>query len=88
MSTGKRNPKTHRTPEQAKYTSESQAYARSEKGKKGRADSGKARRIVGLKTGDSREVDHIQPKSKGGTNARSNLRVTSKKINRRKSDKA
>jgi len=44
----------------------------------------KARRILGLKPGDPREVDHIIPLSKGGTNAKSNLRAVSRKTNRKK----
>jgi 5-methylcytosine-specific restriction endonuclease McrA len=42
---------------------------------------------MGLKKGDPREVDHRKPLSKGGTNGKSNLRVTSKSANRRKSNK-
>jgi len=45
-----------------------------------------ARKIMGLKTGDPREVDHIIPLSKGGTNAKSNLRIVSRKTNRKKSN--
>jgi 5-methylcytosine-specific restriction endonuclease McrA len=44
----------------------------------------KARRKMGLKTGDPREVDHRVPLSKGGSNARSNLRVVSRRANRKK----
>lgn len=32
--------------------------------------------------GDGKEVDHKKPLSKGGSNSRSNLRVTSKSANR------
>jgi hypothetical protein len=35
-----------------------------------------------VEKGDGREVDHIKPLSKGGTNARSNLRVKAAKDNR------
>ena len=45
-----------------------------------------ARRKMGLKVGDPREVDHIKPLSKGGSNGASNLRVVSFKTNRRKAD--
>jgi 5-methylcytosine-specific restriction endonuclease McrA len=55
--------------------------------KKNRAAANRARRKVGLKPGDPREVDHKKPSSKGGTNKRSNLRITSKKSNRRKGKK-
>jgi hypothetical protein len=46
-----------------------------------------ARRNSGLKVGDPREVDHIKPLSKGGTNDPKNLRVVSKKTNRKKGNK-
>jgi 5-methylcytosine-specific restriction endonuclease McrA len=47
----------------------------------------KARRKLGLKKGDGKEVDHKKPLSKGGTNSRKNLRITSKKANRKKAAK-
>lgn len=43
-----------------------------------------ARRALGLKKGDSREVDHETPLSKGGSNGKNNLRAVSKKTNRKK----
>ena len=46
-----------------------------------------ARRKMGLKNGDPREVDHIKPLSKGGTNHKSNLRVVSRSKNRKKGAK-
>ncbi len=55
--------------------------------KKRRAARNKARRIMGLKKGDPREVDHIKPLSKGGSNKKSNLRVVSRRINRKKGNK-
>ena len=55
--------------------------------RKNRAAANRARRKVGLKPGDPREVDHKRPSSKGGTNRRANLRITSKKANRRKGKK-
>ena len=48
---------------------------------------GKARRVMGLKVGDPREVDHKVPLSKGGTNAKKNLRVVSRTTNRKKGAK-
>ena len=45
-----------------------------------------ARRKLGLKNGDSREVDHKNPLSKGGSNGKSNLRAVSRAENRRKFD--
>jgi 5-methylcytosine-specific restriction endonuclease McrA len=47
----------------------------------------KARRLMGLKTGDPREVDHKVPLSRGGSNTKSNLRVVSRTENRRKGAK-
>jgi 5-methylcytosine-specific restriction endonuclease McrA len=47
----------------------------------------KARREMGLAVGDPREVDHIKPLSKGGSNGKKNLRVVSFKTNRKKADK-
>lgn len=43
-----------------------------------------ARREAGLKVGDPREVDHVKPLIKGGSNIKSNLRITSRKANRKK----
>lgn len=48
---------------------------------KDRAKRNSARKAVGLKVGDSRQVDHKKPLVNGGTNARSNLRVVSAKSN-------
>lgn len=41
-----------------------------------------ARRKLGLKVGDPREVDHKIPLYKGGGNSKNNLRVVSFKANR------
>lgn len=49
--------------------------------KKARAARNRARRKMGLKDGDPRVVDHKKELSKGGSNAKSNLRVTTKKAN-------
>lgn len=54
---------------------------------KKQSDCHKARRLMGLKTHDPREVDHIIPTSKGGTNELANLRVISRAENRKKSNK-
>jgi hypothetical protein len=43
-----------------------------------------ARRKLGLKKGDPREVDHKTPLSKGGSNSKNNLRSVSFKTNREK----
>ena len=49
-----------------------------------RSTRNKARRKLGLAKGDPREVDHKTPISKGGSNARSNLRAVSLQTNRKK----
>lgn len=54
---------------------------------KNRAARNKARRDAGLKKGDPREVDHIKPLSKGGSNDSSNTKVVSRTINRKKGAK-
>jgi len=51
---------------------------------KNRAKRNTARKAAGLKPGDKREVDHKKPLSKGGSNGRGNLRVVSRRTNRKK----
>ena len=48
---------------------------------KDRAKRNSARKIAGLSVGDSRQVDHKKPLSRGGTNSKKNLRVVSAKTN-------
>ncbi len=48
---------------------------------KDRAKRNQARKAVGLKVGDSRQVDHKRPLNNGGSNKKSNLRVVSAKTN-------
>ena len=55
---------------------------------KNRAKRNKARREMGLKKGDPREVDHIKPLSKGGSNNKSKLSVVSRTTNRKKGNKS
>mgnify|MGYP003990345689 FL=1 len=66
------------------YKKEYKAFHAKPKQRKLRGLRDKARRIKKLKVGDSREVDHKQPLSKGGSNANTNLRITSRSKNRRK----
>lgn len=42
---------------------------------------------MGLKVGDKREVDHKKSMNNGGSNAKSNLRIVSRKTNRKKGTK-
>ena len=55
--------------------------------RKKRAMRNKARKTMGLKVGDPREVDHKVPLSKGGSNSKKNLRVVSRTTNRKKGNK-
>jgi len=54
---------------------------------KKRAARNKVRRDAGLKNGDGKEVDHKKPLSKGGSNSKSNIRVTTRHTNRKKAGK-
>ena len=47
----------------------------------------RARYSLKLKKGDKREVDHMKPLSKGGSNKRKNLRLVSRTTNRKKAAK-
>lgn len=49
-----------------------------------RSERNEARADAGLRKGDPREVDHIKPLSKGGSNSDANTRVVSRSTNRRK----
>ena len=69
------------------YKKEYKDYHSKPEQKKNRAARNKARREMGLKVGDPREVDHKKPLSKGGSNAKSNLRVVSRTTNRKKGNK-
>ncbi len=69
------------------YRKEYDEYHGKPEQRRNRSNRNKARRRVGLKKGDPREVDHKRPLSKGGSNGRSNLRITSKRTNRVKGNK-
>lgn len=69
------------------YKKEYREYGGKPEHIKERSERNKARRMMGLKVGDPREVDHIKPLSKGGSNSKRNLRVVSRKTNRRKGAK-
>lgn len=75
MKNGKRDYKTeyekyHSRPEQIKNRSE-RTTARRQSNAAGTTSKG-----------DGKDLDHIKPLSKGGSNSKSNLRVTSKSSNR------
>lgn len=69
------------------YKKEYENYHSQPEQKRNRAKRNKARKEMGLKVGDPREVDHIKPLSKGGGNSRSNLRAVSRTTNRKKGNK-
>lgn len=69
------------------YKKEYREYGGKPEHIKERSERNKARRMMGLKVGDPREVDHIKPLSKGGSNSKRNLRVVSRKTNRKKGAK-
>lgn len=69
------------------YKKEYRDYHSKPAQRKASAERNKARRIMGLKVGDPREVDHKVPLSKGGSNSKRNLRVVSRTTNRRKGNK-
>lgn len=69
------------------YKKEYREYHSKPEQKKNRAARNKARRIMGLKKGDPREVDHVKPLDKGGGTGRSNLRIVSRTENRKKWNK-
>ncbi len=49
-----------------------------------RTEQNKARRMSGLKKGDPREADHKKPLSKGGKTTKKNVRIISRKTNRKR----
>ena len=69
------------------YRKEYDEYHSKPEQRKNRSKRNQARRKLGLKKGDGREVDHKKPLSKGGSNGRSNLRAVSRTTNRRKGSK-
>lgn len=69
------------------YKKEYRDYHSKPQQRKNRSKRNQARRKLGLKKGDSREVDHKKPLSKGGSNAKSNLRAVSRSTNRKKGNK-
>ena len=75
------------TKKKRDYKKEYREYHSKPAQRKARSERNKARRMMGLKVGDPREVDHKVPLSKGGSNSKRNLRVVSRTTNRRKGNK-
>ncbi len=69
------------------YKKEYREYHSKASERKKRTMRNQARRKMGLKVGDPREVDHKNPLSKGGTNNPRNLKVVSRTTNRKKGTK-
>ena len=73
------------------YRREYDKYQGTPEQKKNRAKRNAARRAMERELGKAvlrgKDVDHKQPLSKGGSNARSNLQVTSVSYNRSKKNK-
>ena len=69
------------------YKKEYKDYHSKKVQKVNRAARNKARKRAGLKKGDGKEVDHKKPLSKGGSNGKKNVRVVSRKTNRKKGSK-
>jgi len=75
---------TCKTCEKRNYKKEYRDFHGKPKQIKLRGMRNKARKASGLKKGDPREVHHIKPLSKGGSNSKRNTVVTSRAYNRRK----
>lgn len=71
-------------PKKRDYKLEYKRDHSSPQAKANRAARNTARRQSSLKKGDSREIDHIKPLSKGGGNGKSNRRIVSRTTNRKK----
>ncbi|CEI81295.1 hypothetical protein BN997_01113 [Oceanobacillus oncorhynchi] len=70
------------------YKKEYRDYHGTAEQRKNRSKRNQARKSMGLKVGDKREVDHKRPLSKGGGNGKSNLRAVSRATNRKKGNKS
>lgn len=72
------------------YQKEYKSYHAKPEQKKNRAKRNKVRRQAlargVVKKGDEKEIDHIRPLSKGGSNGPKNVRVVKRETNRRKSN--
>ena len=76
----KRDPRSHRTPEQIRMMDHGYNH-RAEQIRR-RGEENKGRRMLGLKKGDDRDAGHVRPLDKGGRTILSNLEPQSRKKNR------
>ncbi len=87
----KRKAKSKSTKRKRDYKKEYREYHGKPEQIKRRDARNKARRMMEkegrVRKGDGREVDHKVPLSKGGSNSRRNLRVVSRRTNRKKGAK-
>ena len=77
--------KAKKAKKKRNYRKEYDTFHAKDKQKKNRAKRNAANRK--LKPGKGKEVDHIVPMKKGGGNGKKNLRVVSRKTNRKKATK-
>jgi len=73
--------------EKRNYQKEYKNYHSKPEQKINRAKRNKAHRVSGLGKGSGKEVDHIRPLSKGGSNGPKNTRVVKRSTNRHKGKK-
>lgn len=66
------------------YEKEYKQYHKKPENIQKRSLRNQARRLLRLKKGDRREVDHKIPLERGGSNSKSNLRAVSRLTNRKK----
>ena len=82
MKSGVRSPTAHRTKEQASRQWQERTPKSKAKNKVWKAARRKLEKEGIVHKGDGKDVGHKKPLSKGGSNARSNLKVQSPKKNR------
>lgn len=75
--------KLNKLYEERDYKREYKLYHGKPEHIKQRSMRNSARRKMGLKKGDGKEVDHKRPLAQGGTNSKGNLAITSNKKKQR-----
>jgi hypothetical protein len=80
----KRSPTAHRTPSQIRKHGRTYQATAEQKKNRAKRNAARAQAIKDgrAKKGDGKDVGHKKPLSKGGSNAKSNTKVQSKKANR------